>query len=90
MTSGVIYSNKFAIRVNLPQDVTIYGFIVDITPTIREDINFYIRNSLTGTDIRAGLISGYIANNARITNQLLHVPFEHCGGAAPLTLGAYN
>ncbi len=90
VTSDVIYSNKFAVRVNLPQDLIIYGFIVDITPTIREDIDFYIRSSTTGADIRSGTISGYIANNAHITGQLLHVPFEYSGGAAPLTLDALN
>ncbi|MCK5046833.1 MAG: hypothetical protein KAS22_09660, partial [Candidatus Heimdallarchaeota archaeon] len=87
-TTSTIYSNKFALRINLPQTTIIYGFLTDITPTVREDINFYIRNTLTGSDIRSGVISGYIANSAHVTNQLLHVPFEYCGGGAPLTLTA--
>lgn len=85
-TTNTIYSNKFALRINLPQTTIIYGFLTDVTPTVREDINFYIRNTLTGSDIRNGVITGYIANSAHVTNQLLHVPFEYCGGGAPLTL----
>ena len=87
-TTNNIYSNKFALRINLPQTTLIYGFLTDVTPTIREDINFHIRDTLTGSDIRNGLITGYIANSAHVTNQLLHVPFEYCGGSAPLTLTA--
>jgi len=87
-TTNSIYSNKFAFRINLPQTTIIYGFLTDVTPTVREDINFYIRNTLTGSDIRNGIITGYIANSAHVTNQLLHVPFEYCGGGAPLTLTA--
>lgn len=87
-TTSTIFSNKFALRINLPQTAMIYGFLTDITPTVREDINFYIRNTLTGSDIESGVITGYIANSAHVTNQLLHVPFEYCGGGAPLTLTA--
>ncbi|MBK5112825.1 MAG: hypothetical protein JJE41_04290 [Candidatus Heimdallarchaeota archaeon] len=85
---NTVYSNKFALRINLPQTTTIYGFLTDISPTIREDVNFYIKSTLTGSDIRNGVITGYIANSAHVTNQLLHVPFEYCGGSAPLTLTA--
>ncbi len=87
-TTNTIYSNKFAVKINLPQTTTIYGFLIDISPTIREDINFYIRNTLTGTNLRSGLVTGYIANSAHATNQLLHIPFEYCGGGAPFVLTA--
>ncbi len=85
-STTTVYSNKFALRINLPQTTTIYGFLTDVTPTVREDINFYIRNTLTGSDIRNGVITGYIANSAHVSNQLLHIPFEYCGGSTPLTL----
>ena len=87
-TAGKIYSNKFAIRINLDTSTEIQGFIVDITPTIREDVNFYIRTSLTGSDLRDGNISGYLGNSAHIDDQLLHIPFSFAGGLAPLTLDA--
>jgi hypothetical protein len=85
-TSTAIYSNKYALGIALQQDTTISGFVTDITPTIREDINFYIRTSLTGTDLRTGTILGSVAHSAHITNQLLYVPFSRCGGLSPLTL----
>ncbi|MCG3254205.1 MAG: hypothetical protein KAX09_10155 [Candidatus Heimdallarchaeota archaeon] len=87
-TTTSIYSNKFAFRINLPQTTIIYGFLTDVTPTVREDINFYIRDTLTGSDIRNGVVTGYIANSAHVSNQLLHIPFEYCGGGTPLTLTA--
>lgn len=87
-TLGVIYSNKYAIKITLTQEITIEGFVVDITPTIREDINFYIRNTLAGSNLRSGLISGNVANSAHTTDQMLYVPFSYCGGVSPLTLAA--
>ncbi|MBN1330623.1 MAG: hypothetical protein JXA54_14210 [Candidatus Heimdallarchaeota archaeon] len=84
-TSDTIYSNRFAMRINLPTDLEIEGFAVDISPTIREDVRFYIKTSLTGTSLVDGTITGYIANSAHITNQMLYVPFLYCGGA-PITL----
>ncbi|NHJ47147.1 MAG: hypothetical protein FK733_05095 [Asgard group archaeon] len=87
-TSDVIYSNKYAIGITLQQETTIEGFVVDITPTIREDINFYIRTSLVGTNLRSGVISGNIASSAHTTDQLLYIPFSYCGGLPALTLAA--
>ncbi|NHJ85256.1 MAG: Ig-like domain repeat protein [Asgard group archaeon] len=87
-TSNVITSNKYAIKITIPQSIEITGFIVDISATIRDDINFYIRNSLSGPNIREGVISGYIASCARVTGQLLFVPFQYCGGGSNLVLTA--
>jgi 5-hydroxyisourate hydrolase-like protein (transthyretin family) len=89
-TSGEIYSNKFAIKLTLSQEITIEGFAIDITPTIREDINFYIRNTLAGANLRSGVISGNVASSAHTTDQMLYVPFSYCGGVSALTLTAGN
>ncbi|HUT81167.1 MAG TPA: hypothetical protein VMZ29_08185 [Candidatus Bathyarchaeia archaeon] len=87
-TSDVIYSNRFALRINLPTDLEIDGFAVDISPTIREDINYYVKTSLTSTSLTEGTITGYIANSAHITDQMLYVPFLYCGDGVPITLDA--
>lgn len=87
-TSSLIYSNRFAVKINLPQTLTIQGFVIDVLPTIREDMNFYIGTDLNGTNLRSGLISGYIGNDAFTSDEPLYVPFSYCGGAADLTLTA--
>ena len=87
-TSASIYSNKFGIRVNIPQSLTIYGFIVDITPTIREDINYYIRESLGGPDLTSGIVSGYLGNSAHVNGDMLHVLFSYSGSGGTLSLDA--
>ncbi|MHA1243994.1 MAG: Ig-like domain-containing protein, partial [Candidatus Heimdallarchaeota archaeon] len=87
-TTNSIYSNRFATKINLPQTVTIQGFAIDVLPTIREDMNFYIGTDLNGTNLRSGLISGYIGNDAFTSGELLYVPFSYCGGVADLTLTA--
>ncbi|MFW9921834.1 MAG: collagen binding domain-containing protein [Candidatus Thorarchaeota archaeon] len=86
-TSDSIYSNKFAIKISLPASMTIYGFLVDISPTIREDINFYIRNSITGANVRTGLLSKNFGDSANSNDQMLLVPFSYCG-VSSLTMNA--
>ncbi|HUU76823.1 MAG TPA: hypothetical protein VMX55_00665 [candidate division Zixibacteria bacterium] len=89
-TSDSIFSNRFGIRINIPQTVTIYGFLIDIAPTIREDVNFYIRESLEGTDLKTGVVSGYLGNSAQVNDQLLHVLFSYSAGGGSLVLSATN
>ncbi|MHA1500639.1 MAG: hypothetical protein ACTSSB_02225 [Candidatus Heimdallarchaeota archaeon] len=89
-TSDLIYSNKFAVKINLPQTLTIQGFAIDVLPTLREDVNFYIATDLNGSNLRSGLISGYIGNDAFTSNELLYVPFSYCGGVTDLTLTAFT
>ena len=87
-TSDSIYSNRYAIKISLPTETSLAGFAVDITPTIREDINFYVKTGLNGAVLTEGLISGYIASSAHTTGQLLYVPFSYCGAATTITLSA--
>ncbi len=87
-TSDIIYSNKLAVKINIPEDMTIFGFIIDVTPTIREDVNFYIRNSLSGANLKTGLISESIGDSAHTDQQLLHVPFSYSGTSGSLSLVA--
>jgi len=87
-TSDKVYSNRYAIKITLPFETSIAGFAVDITPTIREDINFYVKTGLSGTILTQGVISGYIASSAHTTNQLLYVPFSYSGASSPVTLQA--
>jgi len=85
-TSDIIYSNKVAVKINIPVTMNILGFVIDATPTIREDVNFYIRNSLSGADLKTGLISEAIGDSAHIDQQLLHVPFSYSGTSGSLTI----
>ena len=89
-TTDLLYSNKFAVKINLPQTLTIQGFVIDVLPTIREDVNFYIGTDLNGSTLRSGLISGYIGNDAFTSSELLYVPFSYCGGVADLILTAFT
>lgn len=87
-TSDTIYSNKIAVKINIPEAVTILGFVIDATPTIREDVNFYIRNTLSGADLKTGIISESIGDSAHIDQQLLHVPFSYSGTSGSLSIDA--
>lgn len=87
-TSDIIYSNKIAVKINIPEAITIFGFVIDAAPTIREDVNFSIRNSLSGADLKTGLISESIGDSAQTDQQLLHVPFSYSGSSGSLSLTA--
>ncbi|MEA2071009.1 MAG: hypothetical protein U9O98_06925, partial [Asgard group archaeon] len=76
------YSNRFAIHFSLTKTIISKGFLIGITPTIRETLLFSIREELNGPPILNGSLNEYIGNSAHDLLYPLPIIFDYTACSA--------